>query len=194
MQNAPALPSWYAGACAVFGLVLLVFGYRLMRILVRVYTAVLFSAIGLLIGMHLKEPAAGVAITAGLGFLGYVLGDALYYINMVLNGATAGALLGGVAGRLAGRGNDDITIIAAVVGMTACGLLALKYEQGIGIFATSMIGSGLFTLAVWLAAPAFHHLPWAFGVMGVGLLVGGCYIQTVSSRHRSDPALERTNP
>jgi len=170
------VPAWNAVLFAAIGALLVLAGYRSMRLTARLSAAVLFAAVGLLAGVYLEKPVVGIVAAAVLGGLGYALGDVFYFINMALNGAGAGAVLGAAACLALGR---EAGAIALAAGAVTGGLLAMIFERPIGILGTSVLGAALCTVALG----SVPGLPPAVAALAfLGLIVLGCLTQAATTR------------
>ena len=190
MAAQEALPIWFGVAGGLIGLVLIFAGYKLLRAWSRVATALNFAAIGLAFAGQFNQPVIGIVAAVCLGILGYLLGDFFYYVNMVIMGAAAGAILGGLV-----TGAHPVGLVAgAVLG----GILGFVWERPIAILATSVIGSALVGTGVWAATVSTgiaEHTP-KISLAYVGLIilaaVLGCVVQAKSTRnlpsHREEQA------
>ena len=175
------LPVWFGVAGGLIGLALIFSGYKLLRAWSRVATALNFAAIGLAFAGQLNQPVIGIIAAVCLGILGYLLGDFFYYVNMVIVGAAAGALLGGLV-----TGAHPLGLIAgAVLG----GILGFAWERPIGILATSIIGSALVGTGVWAITVstgiAEHSPKISLAYVGLILLATtlGCVVQAKLTRN-----------
>lgn len=177
------LPLWHGVLWAALGLVLVVAGYRLMRVFARLAGAFLFAAAGLLAAAHFQVgpwPSLGIALGAAL--LGYLSGNALYYLNMSVNGAAAGHVIAATASiAIAGRAHPWASIAGIVLG----GLLAVCFERPIGLFGTSVVGGAL-TAAGLSAALAGAGVAggsgWLYGLLFLACAAGGTVIQARTTR------------
>ncbi len=197
MENLKDMPVWYGAVWALLGLVLVLSGYRLMRLFARFASASLFGAIGLLVAAHFHlGPWISLGIAIGLGIAGFLAGNVFYFVNVFLNGAAAGYVLAGAIGyAAAGQASPAVSLIGVIAG----GVLALIFERPIGIFGTSLIGAAL--LAVGLSAAlvaAGAHAPgrlgWMYGALLILATVGGCILQARTTRDLPPPSTSRQPP
>lgn len=177
------LPLWHGVLWAALGLVLVAAGYRLMRVFARLAGALLFAAAGLLAAAHFQAGAwPSLGIAAGAALLGYLSGNALYYLNVALNGAAAGHVLAAAASSaLAGRAHPW----ASVAGMLLGGILAVCFERPIGLFGTSVVGGALAAAglsAALAAAGVPPGLGWLYGLLLLACAAGGTLIQARTTR------------
>lgn len=193
MNQAQNVPLWYGVAAGLIGLLLIFAGYRTLRVTARFASAIIFLAVGLGIGTHIKNPYVAFGVAVALGVVGYLLGNVLYFVNVAINGAGAGIMLVGAI--CLGAGVDPgikLLIAGAVLG----GGLALFLERPIGILATSTLGSGLFLIGV---LSFFHGQAPRGVVLGAlaaffGLIVAGCVVQAKTTRNlpaKGAPATSR---
>jgi hypothetical protein len=183
MENLKGMPLWYGALWALLGLALVAAGYRLMRLFARLAGAVLFGAAGLLAAAHFQlGPWPSLGIAAGSGVLGFLAGNALYYVNVSLNGAAAGYVLASAIGTAAaGQAHP----VASIAGMLLGGLLAVCFERPIGIFGTSVVGGALVSaglLATLAAAGASTASGWLYGALLTACAVGGSVLQARTTR------------
>lgn len=160
-------------------------GYRLMRSMIRIQTAVIFAAAAMQIGAGLEwSPFITFGAAIGAGILGYFLGDFMYYVNIFLMGAIFGGFLTGLLALMVGSeiGLAGI-IIGAVVGAVLGAVLALVFERPAGILISSLMGGALIVLGGCLAITGkdLRHLDgWIYWVaiaaLGV-IAVLGCVFQ-----------------
>ncbi len=185
MENLKEMPAWYGALWAVLGIVLVLAGYRMMRLFARLASGLLFAAVGLLAAAHFHMgPWASLGIAAVLGIVGLLAGNAYYFVNVAVNGAAAGCVLAGaVACAVLGKVHPAASIIGAVLG----GILAVLFERPIGIFGTSLVGGALLVvgLAAVLASAGLAASSWLglfYGVLLLAATVGGCAIQARAAR------------
>ncbi len=183
MENLKGLPLWFGVFVGLFGLVLVAAGYRLMRLFARVAGALLFGAAGLLAAAHFHlGPWPSLGIAAGAGLLGFLAGNALYYVNVTLNGAAAGHVLASAIG-VAATGQAHPA--ASIAGMILGGLLAVCFERPIGIFGTSVVGGALLAAglsAALAASGAAASSGWLYGALLLLCAAGGCILQARTTR------------
>lgn len=182
------LPLWSAAVFAGVGLLLTFAGYRSMRMAARVASAFVFAAAGLFVGLHFQKPWLSIAAAAGLGTLGYLLGDAFYYLKVAANGGTAGAVLAVIGCVLLGR---DPGPAAWLGGALAGGLLAVLFERPIGILGTSVIGAACLGVALGKVASLSGGLSLA---VFAALAAAGCWTQAVTTRRLPPPTPVRKDP
>ncbi len=174
IDRARDLPAWNAALFGGAGLLLVFAGYRSMRLSARVLAAAIFAVVGLVLGSYFQKPWIQIVSAALLGGVGYMAGDAFYYVKMAVNGAAAGGIL--VAAVFAAL-QKEAPGLALGGGLVAGGVLALFFERPIGILGTSVVGAGLSTLALG-----------ALGGSGLSLLAFpalvllGCWTQAATTR------------
>lgn len=193
VENAEALPFWYAIIAGVVGLVLILAGYRLLRMAARFAAALLGAAIGMAIGAHTGYPLVAVASGVGLGIVGFLLGDIFYYINMALNGASAGLFLAALIATVAGF---ELGLVVAIAGIVVGAVLGVLLERPIGIFGTSVIGGALLSVSAQIGvASAGVEEPAKYGfaylLLFVGTAVAGCILQALTTRNLPEKPKEK---
>ena len=151
----------------------------------RFASAIIFAAVGMIIGLRLEDTMLILAATVGLGILGFFLGDLFYYVYVVLNGAATGYVLAGV---LCGLFDWEFTFIPGSIGAIVGGALGMLFERPLGIFGTSVTGSALVTngLAGILTRTGLHapgRFDWGYGILFVVLIVVGCTVQSRITRN-----------
>lgn len=173
---------------ALLGTALALAGYHLLRVSVRVFAALFLAAAGLvlaaLLGPRLDalgetgKTAVLVAGVLGMGILGYLLGDVLYYLYMFLLGAGAGVVLLAVGLRVAGAALLPAGVFWAA--FVAGGVLGILFERPIGIFGTACVGAAMAASAVERLLPQGARA--VAGILYLALLVGGCFAQAALTR------------
>lgn len=185
MEVTHVMPVWQAVFTGLIGLLYVGAGYRTMRVTARITSALLLMTIGALVATRVEHPAATVAIIAGAGILGYLAGNAFYFVSVALYGAVAGVLgafliaflLGGPLGWMGG-----------IAGALAGGTLALLFERPLGILCTSLIGGTLTALSTQaIVTGGAGHEPvrfgWAYAALLGGLALVGCVIQARTTKN-----------
>lgn len=172
----------------LLGTVLAVAGYHLLRVSVRVFAALFLATAGLalaaLLGPQLDalgetgKTAVLVAGVVGMGILGYLLGDILYYLYMFLLGAGAGGVLLAVGFRMTATAAPPAGIFWTVFAVG--GILGVLFERPIGIFGTACVGAAMAASAVERLVPSGMRA--VAGILYLALLVGGCFAQAALTR------------
>lgn len=184
MDGTHAMPLWQAVFTGVIGLFYVGAGYRTMRFTARITSALLLMAIGTLAASRVEHAAAVVAIVVGAGVLGYLAGNAFYFLSVTLYGAAGGVVaallialgLGGTLGWAGGIG-----------GAIAGAVLAVLFERPIGILGTSLMGGGLAMMSLQsvLVARGMHgpgRFVWGYVALAAGLAVLGCVVQARTTK------------
>lgn len=175
MDGTHAMSLGQAVFCGLLGVLYVFAGYRTMRFTARVKSALLFAVLGAFAASHVQHAAAVAGIVVGAGVLGYLLGDALYYVMVGLCGAIAGVVASFVIALLM-HGTPGWA--GGIGGAVAGAVLAILFERPIGILGTSLMGAALTTMSVQGVLVArgvvqdtheFHH---RFGLGYVALLLG----------------------
>jgi hypothetical protein len=180
----------HAAAAGAIGLALTFMGYRLMRVAVRVFAGLFLALAAYLVAAQTQEPwlIAGVSIAAGV--VGFLIGDAFYWLFIALFGAAAGSALAAGVCQSSGVEHPHVGILLAAA--AAGVVLAVLLQRPFYIFATAANGA-------MAAAAGLHgvlvatgvHGPQAFGpgylVLFLGLLVAGCFVQAKTTKNLPDP-------
>jgi len=172
----------------VAGLLSLLYGYKLYKVVAVIATGLLGAYIGrYLLYPHLPENVAWLA-PLGLALIGAVAAMAIQRAMVFLAGAAVGFIsLGPVAAEMIWRGAEGPSpkhyLIAGVVAFIVMGILAILLFKPIVMVATSMFGSTLVLSAVVHAVEKLssehrglyqaypQELAWTFaGVAVIGVL------------------------
>jgi MFS family permease len=194
MDTEHAIPLWQAAFSGVFALLYIFSGYRTVRFTARLMSAVLCMLVGMMASSHLEHGLVIAAIIVGAGIVGFLLGNALYYLTVALYGAAGGFVLGAVISSLAVH---SITPAAAIGGALAGAILAIFLERPMVILGTSLTGGWLVAMSVQgvLAAtgvvhdvPEHHHrFGWAYALLTVALGIVGCVVQARTTKDLPPP-------
>lgn len=192
-----AMPVWQAALAGLFGLLYVFSGYRTLRFTARVTSALLFMAIGLLVSSNVSHPLATLGIVAGAGILGWLLGNAFYFVNVSLYGAAGGIVLAAVITVLAG--GHGIGWAAGIGGAVAGAVLAVLFERPAGILGTSLVGGALTMKAAqgFLVSNGTHEPGrYAAGYVALVLALGvlGCIVQAKSTKNMPPPSKDANAP
>ena len=184
MDSTHAMPLWQAVFTGLIGLLYVGAGYRTMRFTARLTSAILLMAIGTLVASRVEHTAAVVAIVVGAGVLGYLAGNAFYFISVGLYGAMAGVVgallialgLGGTLGWAGGIG-----------GAIAGAVLAVLFERPIGILGTSLMGGALAMMSLQsvLVVRGMHgpgRFVGGYLALAAGLAIVGCIVQARTTK------------
>jgi hypothetical protein len=176
------LPALLSG---LVGVTYVLWGYRTLRFMSRMACFLLFVELGILLVPQVAHSASAVAILVGAGLLGFLLGNAFYFVTVGLYGAAAGVLVPAILNAL--LGGHPIGWAAGLVGGGVGALLAILFERPIGIAGTSVLGGVLLTMAVHaiLVANGFHgpgRFTGAYGILALVLTALGCWAQARSTK------------
>lgn len=184
-------PMLTGGTFLAMGLVFAFFGYRLMRSMIRIQSALIFAIVGLSVATEGGwAPLAILGATLGLGVLGYFLGDLLYYVDVFLTGAFVGLAIAVVV-MLLGGGEIEISgaLAGAGLGLVVGGVLAIIFERPMGILLFSLAGSVLVSLGSSILITG-HTVKDVDGILqGVFLAmigifaVAGCVVQKGNTKN-----------
>ena len=187
-------PLLTGGALLLMGLVLAFFGYRLMRSMARIQSALIFACVAMEAGTEAGwAPLASLGAALGLGILGYLLGDLMYHVNIFLLGAIVGVVVSFAVMIVASWEISLLGILAgAAIGLVAGGILAVLFQRPIGILLSSIAGSALMALGgcILVTGNTLNDvqggLQWGFLAM-IGLLsVAGCVVQVRNTKNLPD--------
>lgn len=188
-----AMPVWQGLLAGLFGLLYVFSGYRTLRFTARMTSALLFGTIGMLAATNVAHPAAVVAIVAGAGILGFLLGNAFYFVSVSLYGAAGGVVLAAMINLLAG--GRELGWAAGIGGAVAGAVLAVLFERPIGILGTSLVGGALTMKAVHslliangVHAPGRYVAGYVSLVFVLGLV--GCIVQAKTTKNLPPPSKE----
>lgn len=186
MQIAPGATLWQGGFVIAFGLLYLLAGYRTLRFTAKLYSALLLFAIGMGVSQHCgADGLVSLAIGAGGGILGFLLGNAFYFVAMAITGLTAGAAFGGIGSwAVSGAVNVPLMIASGVVFCAA----AVAFERPIGILSTSLIGGvcgmmGTQTLLILSNAHAPNRFVAGYVALFLSLAAAGCIFQARTTKN-----------
>lgn len=134
-----------AVAAIAYGAVNCLFGYRLFRVLLGLWGAV----IGGFVGWSMGAQAAGTNLALVAGLLGAVLGGVLltllYFLGVFVIGAMLGAMAAAAAMTLANQPPHPLVELAGAV---VLGLAALKFQKLVIVLATAFGGAWAIVLGV----------------------------------------------
>ncbi len=194
MDTEHAIPVWQAAFSGIFALLYIFTGYRTVRFAARVMSAVLCMLVGLMASSHLEHGAVTAAIVVGAGIVGFLLGNALYFITVALYGAAGGGVLGAVISSIAVH---SVSPVAAIGGALAGAILAIFLERPMVILGTSLAGGWLVATSVQgiLAATSViqdihehhHQFGWAYALLTLALGVVGCAVQARTTKDLPPP-------
>ena len=191
MEGSAAPHVWQLVFSGLLGLTYILAGYSTMRFTARLTSAILFMGLGSLGAHYVHSPVAAGAILAVSAIVGFVLGNAFYFVNVGALGAGAGVVLAAVASAaLGGRVGWATGVAGAVSGAG----LAILFERPIGVLGTSIVGAALTLLAVkipllMIGEPHSKRLALSALALFLGLVAVGCAVQGHTTRH-----LPRQNP
>ena len=187
MEMMQETPVWQSVFAILAGLALLLAGYRLMRVSMRVFGALFLGMAGFLLGSSYGWPTfATVSVCLGLGVLGFlVVGDALYYLFVILYGAAGGFALAALGCTVVGL--DQVNAVAAVSGVVAGVILALFLERPFYIISLSALGSitavaGIGGIFIDSGLHGSGDFVWAYVLLMVIVFILGAYVQFVTTR------------
>jgi hypothetical protein len=185
MEGSTAPQLWQLVFSGILGLTYVLAGYRTMRFTARMTSAVLFMGLGSLIAHHVHSPVLAGGILAAAAVIGYLLGNAFYYVNVGVLGAGAGVVLAAVfCAAIGSRLSWGSGISGGLAGL----ILAILVERPVGIFGTSIIGSALAMGAMrvpllMIGEPGSRPLAWGSLALFLGLVAVGCAVQARTTRH-----------
>ncbi len=188
MQIAPGATLWHGAFLVALSALYLFAGYRTLRFTAKLNSGLLLFAVGMGVSQHFgADTLPSLAIGLGGGILGFLLGNAFYFVTMALTGLIAGAALGGLGSWLASgmvAVNIPLTIAAALVFCAA----AVAFERPIGILSTSMIGgmtgmAGTHALLTLSGAHAPNRFLPGYLALSAGLTIAGCIFQAKSTKN-----------
>jgi hypothetical protein len=179
----------------VAGLVALLYGWKLYRLLLVISVGLAAGYVGWYF-LHTKvSGAAAFLIPLFVGLLGALIAIPVQKAVVFLLGAAAGFLtLGPLAAELIWRAPEGPTptqyLITAAVAFVAAGILAVLLLKPAMMIATSMLGAALLVSAAVhlyeaLAAPprsTFSRYPQYVALVYAVLVIAGVIFQTSSSR------------
>lgn len=190
MDGTHAMSLGQAVFCGLLGVLYVFAGYRMMRLTAKVKSALLFAVLGAFAASRVPNAAAVAGIVVGAGVLGYLLGDALYFVMVGLCGAIAGVVAAFVIALLM---HATPGWAGGIGGAAAGAVLAILFERPVGILGTSLMGAALATMSVQgvLAAPGAVRDPQAFHdrfgpaylALLAGLTLAGCLVQAKTAKN-----------
>jgi hypothetical protein len=185
MEDSVTNPLWQLIFSGILGLTYVLAGYRTMRFTARMTSALLFMGLGALVGAHVQNTAGVLAILAGSAVVGFLLGNAFYYVNIALFGAGAGVVVAAVIGASCG---STLGWGSGIGGGVAGAVLAILFERPIGIFGTSVIGAALTMMAVQIplvliGVPGPRQPAWSSVALFTGLTLLGCVVQARTTKN-----------
>jgi len=182
MDVTHTMPLWQAIFTGLMGLLYVGAGYRTVRFTARISSAILLMVIGALVANRVEHTAATVAIILGAGILGFLAGNAFYFITVAVYGAVAGVVMAFLIATLMG---GPLGWAGGIGGALAGGTLAILFERPLGILCTSIIGGMMTALSVQAIViggsgqgPA--RFGWAYGALLLALV--GCVIQARTTK------------
>lgn len=187
LQNAPALT---AAMLAVLGIAMTFGGYRITRVAARIMTGILAAVVGVLAGMHFGMNGY-LALGAGavLGIVGFAVGDAGYYLGVLLIGVLTGFTMVATVFMIGGWEPSWAPYIAGAV---VCAILTVAFERPLAIFGTSFVGGSLLSDGLHRimtdagkTSPETREI-WLY--LGLVLLttVLGCVVQAKTTKNLPD--------
>ena len=190
MEATHAMPLWQAIFAGLIGLLYIIAGYRTMRFTTRIASALLFMTAAYLFAPQVQHWAAAAGIILGAGILGFLLGNALYFLIVALYGAGGGVALAAiVVGAFGGKVGLGSGIAGALTGL----VLAFVIERPVGIFATSVMGGWGIAQAIASALASTgavsdqheHYRRFGLGYLALtlGLTVLGCVVQAKTTKN-----------
>jgi hypothetical protein len=157
-------------AAAALGFLYLLAGDRWARVLMKGECAVLFAALGTLACKDSVGWIEIIIIAGALGVIGWKLGNAYYFLHVVLLGAIVGVCTAwGIYGRL----EWGPSLVGGVVGI----ILTIRIQRPALIFLTSALGA--FLLAASASAWTMTRESW---VLCAVLTVLGTIYQIQTTR------------
>src|SRR5437667_3125552 len=93
MDAAHPMTPLQAAFSGLFPLLDIFTGYRTVRCTARVMSAVLFGVVAMMASTHVEHGAVVAAIVIGAGIVGFLLGNAFYFVTVALYGAVGGVVL-----------------------------------------------------------------------------------------------------
>lgn len=133
-----------AGLMIAWGLVNLLFGWRIIKVILAVYGLIGGASLGAILGSS-WGPAGTIGGAIGGGLLGGAVCYLLVYVVVFLLGAGVGF---GVMITIMPSQSLLMLIIAGVVGL-ACGLVAFHFREVVLIVFTSLAGASQITNGIW---------------------------------------------
>ncbi len=175
MEVPQAMPVWQAAVSGLLGLVYAFAGYRALRFTARLSSALLFTGLGTLFVAQVPNPWVVAGVMLGSGLVGYLLGNALYFLTVALYGAAAGVVLAVVGSSVVGT---PLAWPGAATGAALGGVLAVVFQRPLAIFATAVTGAGLAAAALpAFIGPSTGRFAWAQLLLFAALTVAGCLVQ-----------------
>jgi hypothetical protein len=194
MNSEHAIPVWQAVFSGIFALVYIFSGYRTVRFTTRVMSAVLCMVAAMMASSHLQNGIVIAALIVGAGVIGFLLGNAFYFLTVALYGAAGGFVVGALISTLAVH---SVTPAAALGGALAGGILAVFLERPMVILGTSLAGGWLVSMSIRgiLAATGVvpdgpdhpHRFGWAYALLTVALGILGCVVQAKTTKNLPPP-------
>lgn len=185
MEGSPVHPLWQLILSGMLGLTYVLAGYRTMRFTARLTSGLLFMTLGALVATHIHHPAATAAIVAASAVIGFLVGNAFYFVNVAAFGAAAGAVIAAVIVAALG---GTVGWIAGLSGALVGTVLAILFERPIGIVGTSVVGAALTMAALQLPLVLIgthgpRSLAWSSTGLFVGLTLLGSLLQAGTTRN-----------
>lgn len=187
LQNAPAVT---AAMLAVLGIAMTFGGYRLTRVAARVMTGILAAVVGVLAAMHFgMNGYLALGVGAVLGVLGFAIGDAGYYLGVLLIGVLMGFTTVATTYMIGGWEPSWPPYIAGAV---VCAILTVAFERPLAIFGMSFVGGSLVSDSLQRvmtdagASSSGRREVWLY--LGLVLLttVIGCIVQARTTKNLPD--------
>ncbi len=190
MDTELAMPLWQASFSGVFALLYILSGYRTVRFTARLMSALLFGVVAMMASTRVEHGAVVAAIVIGAGLLGFLVGNAFYFVTVALYGAVGGVVLAALISMGLGH---PVGWAAGIGGAVAGALLGIIFERPAVILGTSLAGGALAAkslesvLASGNLADHHHRFGWAYALLTVALGVVGCVIQARTTRDLPPP-------
>lgn len=191
MDTEHALPVWAAAFSGLFALLYVFSGYRTVRFTARVMSAILFAVVGMAAASGRVEHAGVVAaIVVGAGIVGFLLGNAFYFVTVALYGAAGGVVLAALISTGLGH---PVGWAAGIGGAAAGAVLGILFERPFVILGTSLAGGALAAksiegmLGVQDLHEHHHRFGWAYALLTVALGVVGCIVQAKTTKNLPPP-------
>ncbi|HLG41781.1 MAG TPA: hypothetical protein VI643_00345 [Planctomycetota bacterium] len=182
------LPVWQASLIGLGGILVLLAGYRFLVTFSHLYAAALFGLGGLLIGGATGVSWLPIALGVFLGVVGFALGRAYLWLNLVATGVLGGAAFGFWAGQLAGLPKS---VWPAAIGAGVCGALSIYLQRHLLVLATSALGAVATGIGVMVCVNSIGLFPVeSHAIVYLGLIaalfVAGAAAQYRTSQEISD--------
>ena len=184
------MPAWGAALFGLFGLFYTFWGYRTVRFTARVSSALLCGQVGMMACANVEHGWVSVLVGIGAGLVGFLLGNAFYFVAVALYGACGGAVIAGLVSWLASHAISW----PAVIGGGAAGIfLAILIERPVVILGTSLLGSAvaaMIALRGGMVGAGVHapdrFLPGYVALLA-GLAIAGSIVQLRTTKNLPPP-------